>query len=113
MMGADQTAMLDVSQNSLHTFCEAFLLVLVLAGCAGPEKGKSKTASSPGMVFFVATNGNDRWSGKLPFPNRNSTDGPFGSVDRAIAAVRETKSEATRSSDSATIYLRAGYYFLS
>src|SRR5262249_1061575 len=38
--------------------------------------------------FFVATNGNDSWSGTLPCPNSNNTDGPFASFSKAQGAVR-------------------------
>ena len=38
--------------------------------------------------FFVATNGNDSWSGTLASPNSQHTDGPFASIARAQVAVR-------------------------
>ncbi|MCY1719423.1 hypothetical protein OU798_03670 [Prolixibacteraceae bacterium Z1-6] len=41
--------------------------------------------------FYVATNGNDNWSGTLPDPNSDNTDGPFASLNRAQKAVRELK----------------------
>ena len=33
--------------------------------------------------YFVATDGNDAWSGKLAKPNRAKTDGPLATVERA------------------------------
>ena len=39
--------------------------------------------------FYVAPNGKDSWSGKLPAPNANNTDGPFASVAKAQIAVQE------------------------
>lgn len=33
--------------------------------------------------FYVATNGNDSWSGTLEAPNSDKTDGPFASIERA------------------------------
>ena len=39
--------------------------------------------------FFVATDGNDSWSGTLASPNSQQTDGPFASIARAQVAVRK------------------------
>lgn len=44
-------------------------------------------------VFYVATGGNDTWSGSLPEPNATATDGPFASLGRARDAVRALKAE--------------------
>src|SRR5689334_679641 len=63
-------------------------------------------------AFFVATNGNDAWSGKLIAPNRNRTDGPFATVTRAVTAVRESRSHTSNVSQRATILIREGLYFL-
>ena len=41
--------------------------------------------------FFVATNGNDQWSGKLPEPKADGSDGPLASFARAQQAVRQLK----------------------
>jgi len=38
--------------------------------------------------YFVALNGNDRWSGTLPEPNRARTDGPFKTAVRAHRAAQ-------------------------
>jgi len=98
----------------LGTLCGAFLLGLVLAGCAEPEQEKRGASSQSGMVFFVATNGSDGWSGKTAAPNRKLTDGPFATLGRAVRAVREVRGGANKLSDGgATILLRGGYYFLS
>ena len=43
--------------------------------------------------FYVAANGDDRWSGTLPEPNASRTDGPFSTISRAQKAVRELKSK--------------------
>ena len=43
--------------------------------------------------FYVATNGDDRWSGTLAEPNVERTDGPFLTIRRAQQAVRELKSK--------------------
>ena len=38
--------------------------------------------------FYVATDGNDKWSGKLAAPNDGETDGPFATLERARTALR-------------------------
>ncbi len=43
--------------------------------------------------FYVATNGNDEWSGTLPAPNKEGTNGPFATIRRAQKAVLELKSQ--------------------
>ncbi|MEJ7614356.1 MAG: hypothetical protein SQA66_12055, partial [Candidatus Fervidibacter sacchari] len=40
------------------------------------------------VTFYVAVNGNDSWSGRLPSPNRTKTDGPFATLQRALDAVK-------------------------
>ena len=41
--------------------------------------------------FYVASNGNDQWSGTLAMPNKERTDGPFATIERAQKAVRDLK----------------------
>jgi len=41
--------------------------------------------------FYVATNGNDNWSGTFPVPNEQKTDGPFATIERAQKAVLKLK----------------------
>jgi len=41
--------------------------------------------------FFVASDGNDQWSGTVPQPNAAKTDGPFLTLERARDAVRELR----------------------
>ncbi|MEW6071783.1 MAG: hypothetical protein AB1726_04185 [Planctomycetota bacterium] len=49
-------------------------------------------ASAPGreepLLFHVAPDGHDGWSGRLAAPNAERTDGPFATVHRAQEAVR-------------------------
>ncbi|MBP2232932.1 hypothetical protein J2847_006267 [Azospirillum agricola] len=56
------------------------------------------------QAFFVATNGNDAWSGRLAAPNAEGTDGPFATLERAQSAMRATGVRDT--------YLRGGTYTL-
>ncbi len=45
------------------------------------------------MPFYISPNGNDAWSGLLPEPNADGTDGPFATVAAARQAVRAVPRE--------------------
>ena len=50
-----------------------------------------KAESETSATFFIATDGNDGWSGTLGEPNAGRTNGPFATPVRARDAVREMK----------------------
>ena len=62
--------------------------------------------------FYVATNGNDAWSGKLAAPNAGNTDGPFATLRRARNAVRELKLAQEGLTQPVTVMVRGGRYYL-
>ena len=64
------------------------------------------------FTCYVATNGNDTWSGYLPAPNANRTDGPVATLTRALALARTAKKRAGSNpdADGARIFLRGGTY---
>ncbi len=59
------------------------------------------------MTLYVAVNGNDKWSGKLPEPNVDKTDGPFATLERARDEIRKHKAAKT------DVFAREGMYSLS
>ena len=65
-----------------------------------------------GPVLFVATDGDDRWSGQSAEPNPTCTDGPFATMSRARDAVRQLK-EADGLTRPITVFIRGGKYFLT
>ena len=65
--------------------------------------------SSSKADFYVATNGNDAWSGTLPEPNAEGTDGPFATLQQAQAAVRIVKAEKKA---PITVMIREGTHFI-
>lgn len=79
----------------------------VTATVAAPVfQGMASQAPAPsGTAYYVATNGNDAWSGKLAAPNADGTDGPFATLARA--------QQAMRAGDVKTTYVREGTYHLS
>ncbi len=58
-------------------------------------------------TFFVAGNGSDSWSGRLPGPNTDRTDGPFATVGAACGAARKQGAGRPRK-----VIIQAGRYFL-
>lgn len=71
-----------------------------------------QSEKTPEMVFFVATSGNDAWSGKLAEPNAARTDGPWASVLHARDEIRKLK-QAARLPGGATAFVRGGTYLLA
>ena len=62
--------------------------------------------------FYVASNGDDAWSGALARPNAERTDGPFATLERARDAIRRLKAGRALSKP-VTVMVRGGTYFLS
>jgi hypothetical protein len=98
----------------LHFFLPIISCLILFNGpevqCATPSANSRDLERS---AFFVATNGNDAWSGKLAAPNPERTDGPFAKVERALRATRENRSRTSNYPDRATILIREGTYFLN
>ena len=61
--------------------------------------------------LYVATGGNDAWSGRLGAPNAERTDGPFATPARARDAVRRLKQQGLR--EPVTVLVRGGTYYLA
>jgi hypothetical protein len=90
----------------------AALIALLWAGCSHVAQSASAPKPGPG-VFFVATNGNDHWSGRLAAPNRARNDGPFATLARARDAVRELKrTQGGTLEQPARVFVRGGSHFL-
>ncbi|MCU0873634.1 MAG: hypothetical protein MUE50_14945, partial [Pirellulaceae bacterium] len=62
--------------------------------------------------FFLATNGNDQWSGKLPEPKADGSDGPLASFARAQQAVRQLKAAQADRDGAIIVSIRGGTYWL-
>ena len=80
----------------------SLLLICILPGLAPlrAEKGR--------LVFYVSVSGNDTWSGRLPAPNAQKSDGPFATFERARDAVRDVRRSDLR--DGVSVFLRGGVY---
>jgi len=81
---------------------------------AGPFLGECRAAPSdspPKADFHVSADGCDDWSGSLPEPNAQGTDGPFASLARARDAVRKLKQDSP--DRDVVVLIREGLYRLS
>ena len=65
-----------------------------------------------GAEYFVSLSGNDAWSGTVPEPNTDRTNGPFRTIHRARDAIRTLKTTSPINRP-VTVYLRDGTHFLS
>ncbi len=63
------------------------------------------------FTVYVATNGDDHWSGQLAKPNRARTDGPLASLDGARARLRTWPADVRN--QGAFVLVRGGTYRLS
>jgi parallel beta-helix repeat protein len=64
------------------------------------------------LTLYVATDGNDSWSGRPAAPNDKGTDGPFRTLVRARDAIREIKKNGAALSGPLTVRVRGGTYSL-
>jgi hypothetical protein len=64
-------------------------------------------------IFYIAPTGDDSWSGTMASSNRNLTDGPFATFDRARNAIRELKRSEGLPTGGVTVQIREGTYNLS
>jgi hypothetical protein len=58
--------------------------------------------------LYVATNGNDSWSGTLPAPNSGSTDGPLATLNKARIKVQSLPHSGR---PPIVVMVRAGIYY--
>jgi hypothetical protein len=88
----------------------AGLLVLSMPGQARPETDPAVAART--ATFFVSPAGDDAWSGTAADPARDGSDGPFATVGRARAAVRDMLA-GERPDNPIVVSIRGGFYELT
>ena len=71
-----------------------------------PSNGRRRTLEA---TFYVATDGSDSWSGRLPAPNADRSDGPFATLEKARDAIR--RMERTGRKTPLVTMVRGGKYF--
>ena len=82
-------------------------LVAIHLACRNPPA----TSTSKGPAFYIATNGNDAWTGRSPNPRSATGDGPFLTLQRALEATRKNRAIDPFNAPQ-KILLRQGSYFL-
>ncbi|MEW6358712.1 MAG: right-handed parallel beta-helix repeat-containing protein [Planctomycetota bacterium] len=98
-------------RRSLRTICGSVAIVLCLIACEETQRVSHKEQPAA-ITFYVATNGNDSWSGRIADPNPARTDGPFATPARARDAIRQLKAEGGFA-QPVTVMIRGGAYELS
>lgn len=68
-------------------------------------------AESSTKTFYVASNGNDQWTGGLPTPDLSGKDGPLATLQKARNAIRELRKSGSQ--DAFTVLVRDGVYYLN
>lgn len=91
------------------------LTVSVLALAMGQTLGSADVGEPPGISareadFYVAPDGRDNWSGRLPAPTEGRGDGPFATLERARDAVCEAL--AAGADRDIVVLIRGGTYRL-
>ncbi|OGV68283.1 MAG: hypothetical protein A3K19_08070 [Lentisphaerae bacterium RIFOXYB12_FULL_65_16] len=86
------------------------LVLAAMLAAGGPAA--AVTAAEPGARLYVATDGNDAWSGTRSRPNWGKSDGPFATLERARDAVRKLKQAGALPPGGVVVELRRGRYTL-
>jgi hypothetical protein len=103
MMLYPANSMFPRPDSSLET-CRKWIpvLLIVLLGWARPLGATD---------FYVATDGNDQWSGRLAAPNAANTDGPFATLQQARNEIRHQRQAGSLKED-VTVNVRGGNYLM-
>jgi hypothetical protein len=86
-------------------------IAAITASLSGVTSPVSTTSVGNAADFYVATNGNDSWSGQLTQPNARGTDGPFATVARAQTAVQSALASPNGRTTPITVMIRGGNYY--
>jgi len=70
----------------------------------------SLPALAKSVTLYVAADGNDAWSGRLPAPAKNGKDGPLATLPRALKSAREARANFKEAPGAVTILIRGGNY---
>ena len=85
--------------------------VLAFAACHTSRcAGVPAARLPPSTIYYVSLLGNDSWSGRLPEPNADRSDGPFASLERARDAIRSLRQSTKLPVGGITVELRGGLY---
>jgi hypothetical protein len=83
-------------------------VAIMLASVSGRAAETNAAAT-----FYVATNGNDAWSGTLAGPTADKTDGPFRTLECARHNIRKLRASGHLPAAGAAVVVRAGFYSIA
>ena len=87
--------------------------LILPAMCLSLVLTAANAAMAAEPAIFVSPLGNDAWSGEIPDPNPQRTDGPVATPERARDLVRAIKRQRPAAAGPIRIYFRGGDYFLN
>jgi parallel beta-helix repeat protein len=89
---------------------EAQCLAAQVARLPDPALPGDSNLPGPNWIqLYVATDGDDRWSGQYPRASIDHADGPFATLERARRAIRELN-QTKRVDAGVVVFLRGGPY---
>lgn len=94
----------------LHWVRARIFVAILLIGWVLAAAARAQGAP---LRLFVATNGNDGWSGRLAAPAAEAQDGPLASLAGARERLRQWRSEPARQAAGAIVEIQGGRYRLA
>src|SRR5207253_2720042 len=96
----------ETKKMTAWCLCAIGLVPLTFGGGIG-QKGAQ--AASSGRILYVATTGNDSWSGRFSAPNSQKSDGPLLTLRAARDRIRAAR-KADRAGAPTVVLIREGTY---
>ena len=96
---------------NISKFAGMLFCVIFITGSSYAEvmqMSESENLSEP--MLFVATDGNDNWSGRIAAPDADKSDGPFATLERARDEIRKLKQSGEMPDAGVTVEVRGGVY---
>ena len=97
--------------SAVSPVVKSFTVVILLASAVAWQ-APDCTAASPSKLIHVAGDGNDDWSGTLPEPNDEKTDGPLATLQRARNEIRTLKQSGGLPDGGVAVEIAGGVYEL-
>ncbi len=85
---------------------QTVFLITLTSVMIGSTFAPAQAIGAEAGTYFVAVNGNDSWSGRLPKPDVNRMDGPFATLEAACEAARKRDTKQPKK-----IVVQSGQYF--
>ena len=95
--------------ESVDPYLIVAIIILISVLCFFPVLSSANPPTS--NIFYVATNGNDNWSGRKSTINEAKNDGPFATLGKARNAIRRFKKK-DKTKQSYIVIVRGGTYYL-